>query len=129
MDARPNALRIVIDSTEIGILAATVKPAFSPTYTVTAPKITPKIEPKSSARIDNSFRSSFAGTKGRKVVCSAIRQGLLSDTKRLLALPRSLLHSSSPGICRWSSLQGLELCCKGYLAGDPHRAAMPGHNC
>jgi hypothetical protein len=81
MEARPKALRIEIDNTEIGMLAATVKPARRPTYTVTAPKITPKIEPSSRARIDNSLRSSFAGTNGRKVVCSAIRQRLLSNAK------------------------------------------------
>ncbi len=58
IEARPNARRIEIDSTEIGILAATVSPARNPTYTVTAPKITPKTLPSARARKDSSFRLS-----------------------------------------------------------------------
>ena len=46
MLARPKARRMEIESTEIGMLAATVNPARSPTYTVTAPKSTPKTAPR-----------------------------------------------------------------------------------
>jgi hypothetical protein len=64
IDARPNARRILIDSTEIGIEAATVSPAFRPTYTVTAPKMMPKRDPSSRARKVNSGRFSEGETKG-----------------------------------------------------------------
>ena len=54
MEARPNARRMLMDSTEMGIDAATVRPARRPTYTVTAPNMMPKMEPSSSARKVNS---------------------------------------------------------------------------
>jgi hypothetical protein len=80
IDARPKTLRIEIESTEMGIEAATVSPAFSPTYTVTAPKMIPKIEPRISARADSSFGLSSVDTNGRKVVVVvAIRQNLLAN--------------------------------------------------
>ncbi len=58
----PNARRIEIDSTEIGIDAETVSPARSPTYTDTAPNSTPKIAPKMTARQLNSVRVLDAST-------------------------------------------------------------------
>ena len=64
MLALPKARRMEMESTEMGMLAATVKPARSPTYTVTAPKSTPKIAPSSRARKVSSGRESSAGTKG-----------------------------------------------------------------
>src|SRR5229473_8308369 len=59
---RPNARRMLIDSTEIGIDADTVNPARSPTYTVTAPKSSPNTPPSSTARNENSVRLCAAGT-------------------------------------------------------------------
>ena len=72
MEAFPNALRIEMDKTEIGIDAATVNPARNPTYTVTAPNTTAKKPPSKSARKVNSGRESEAGTKGLKVGFEAI---------------------------------------------------------
>src|ERR1700751_3722098 len=72
--------KIEIESTEMGIEAATVSPAFNPTYTVTAPKMIPKTDPRISARADSSLGLSSADTKGRKVVVVvAIRQNLLAN--------------------------------------------------
>src|ERR1700733_10782596 len=80
IDARPKTRRIEIESTEIGMDAATVSPALSPTYTVTAPKMIPKIAPRISARADSSLGLSSADTKGRKVVVVvAIRRNLLAN--------------------------------------------------
>ena len=50
----PNARRMEIDSTEIGIDAETVSPARNPTYTDTAPNSAPKIAPRITARQLNS---------------------------------------------------------------------------
>src|ERR1700712_4817477 len=66
MDDLPSTRRIEIDSTEIGIDAATVRPAFKPTYTVTAPKRMPNSAPMKTARKVISGRVSCEGTKGRK---------------------------------------------------------------
>ena len=51
---RPNARRMLIDSTAMGIDAETVSPARSPTYTDTAPNSTPNSAPKMIARSVNS---------------------------------------------------------------------------
>jgi hypothetical protein len=59
---RPNARRMLIDSTEIGIDADTVNPARSPTYTVTAPNSSPNNPPSSTARNENSAKLCSAGT-------------------------------------------------------------------
>ena len=64
IEARPSARSTLIDSTEIGIDAATVSPARSPTYTVTAPNKIPNSDPSRIARKVNSGRVSFAGMKG-----------------------------------------------------------------
>src|SRR5216684_911573 len=61
---RPNARRMLIDSTEIGIDADTVNPARNPTYTVTAPNSSPNSPPSSTARNENSFKLCEAGTYG-----------------------------------------------------------------
>jgi hypothetical protein len=58
----PNARRIEIESTEMGIDAETVRPARSPTYTDTAPNKTPKIAPRMTARKLNSVRVLDAST-------------------------------------------------------------------
>ncbi len=50
----PNARRMEIESTEIGIEAETVSPARNPTYTETAPNKMPKSEPRITARQLNS---------------------------------------------------------------------------
>ena len=50
----PNARRMEIDSTEMGIDAETVSPARNPTYTETAPNSAPKIAPRITARQLNS---------------------------------------------------------------------------
>ena len=50
----PNARRIEMDSTEMGIDAETVSPARRPTYTDTAPNSAPKIAPRITARQLNS---------------------------------------------------------------------------
>src|ERR1700723_4149075 len=51
---RPNARRILMDKTEIGMDADTVSPARNPTYTVTAPKSSPNNPPRITARNENS---------------------------------------------------------------------------
>ena len=70
-----------MERTEMGMLAATVSPARSPTYTVTAPKRTPKSAPSASARKVSSGRVWFAGTKGLNVgfggAVVAMRSGTL----------------------------------------------------
>ena len=75
IDARPSARNTLIDSTEIGIDAATVSPARKPTYTVTAPNKMPNSDPSRTARKVNSGRVSFAGIKG-------LKSAGLSDTGR-----------------------------------------------
>ena len=55
---------MLIDSTAMGIDAATVNPARRPTYTVTAPNMMPKNDPSKTARKVNSGRLSPAGTNG-----------------------------------------------------------------
>ncbi len=50
----PNARRMEIESTEIGIEAETVSPARNPTYTETAPNKMPNREPRITARQLNS---------------------------------------------------------------------------
>src|SRR5229473_6080542 len=62
MVERPNARRMLMESTEMGIEAETVSPARKPTYTVTAPKSSPKSAPRITARMVNSFRLSSADT-------------------------------------------------------------------
>src|SRR5262249_32151108 len=69
---RPKALRMLIDSTEIGIEAETVSPARNPTYTVTAPNRRPNNAPSTTARIVNSFRVSFAETYVRNSPAGAV---------------------------------------------------------
>src|SRR6266852_4450038 len=59
---RPNARRMLIDSTEIGIDADTVSPARNPTYTVTAPNSSPNSAPSSTALSVNSAGLSPVGT-------------------------------------------------------------------
>src|SRR5258708_21526112 len=61
----PNARRMEMDTTEIGIDAETVSPARKPTYTDTAPNKTPKIAPRMTARKLNSVRVVDASTYGR----------------------------------------------------------------
>src|ERR1700757_2435345 len=61
---RPNARRMLMDSTEIGIDADTVSPARNPTYTVTAPKSNPNSPPSSTARNENSASLCSVGTYG-----------------------------------------------------------------
>jgi hypothetical protein len=51
-----------MESTAIGMDAATVSPARNPTYTVTAPKSKAKTHPSKTARTVNSGRDSLAGT-------------------------------------------------------------------
>src|SRR4029077_1707551 len=58
----PNARRIEIDSTEIGIEAETVSPARNPTYTETAPNKMPNNEPRITARQLNSVMALDAST-------------------------------------------------------------------
>jgi hypothetical protein len=62
MVERPNARKMLIDSTEIGIDADTVNPARNPTYTVTAPNNSPNSPPSSTARNENSVKLCAAGT-------------------------------------------------------------------
>ena len=52
----PNARKMLMDSTEMGIEAETVSPARNPTYTVTAPKNSPASTPSRTARSVNSGR-------------------------------------------------------------------------
>src|SRR5271163_3163659 len=59
---RPNARRMLMDKTEMGIDADTVSPARNPTYTVTAPNSSPKMPPSTTARNENSVNICEAGT-------------------------------------------------------------------
>ena len=59
---RPNARRMLMDSTAMGIDAETVNPARNPTYTETAPNSSPKIPPSTTARNVNSLMFCDAGT-------------------------------------------------------------------
>ena len=52
----PNARRMLMESTAMGIEAETVSPARRPTYTVTAPKNRPARMPTKMARKENSGR-------------------------------------------------------------------------
>ena len=58
----PNARRMEIDSTAMGIDAETVSPARNPTYTETAPNSAPKIAPRITARQLNSVSVLDAST-------------------------------------------------------------------
>ena len=62
MVERPKARKMLMDSTEMGMEAETVRPARNPTYTVTAPNSSPKSAPRMTARMVNSFSVSSAGT-------------------------------------------------------------------
>ncbi len=55
---------MLMDSTAIGIDAATVSPARKPTYTVTAPNRIPNNPPNIMARAVNSGLTSSADTYG-----------------------------------------------------------------
>ena len=59
---RPNARRMLMDSTAMGMDAETVSPARNPTYTVTAPNSSPNSAPSRTARSENSVRLSSLGT-------------------------------------------------------------------
>src|SRR5271154_761106 len=72
IDERPNARRMLIESTAMGIEAETVSPARSPTYTDTAPNKTPKSAPNTTARRLNSAGFCEAGTYGRNSLGGAV---------------------------------------------------------
>ena len=75
----PNARRMEIESTEIGIDAETVSPARRPTYTDTAPNSAPKIAPRITARQLNSVIVLDASTYGRNSAGGAVElQGLVA---------------------------------------------------
>ncbi len=61
---RPNARRMLMDSTAMGIDAETVSPARKPTYTLTAPNRMPNSDPRITARRLNSATVSSAPTYG-----------------------------------------------------------------
>src|SRR5712692_2169771 len=90
---RPNARRILMESTEMGIEAETVSPARRPTYTVIAPKSKPKSAPRITARMVNSFRLSSADTYVRNSPGGAVELqarpriavGSLTETSLVLA--------------------------------------------
>src|SRR5690348_16090309 len=63
--ALPNARRMLMDSTAIGIDAETVSPARKPTYTVIAPKKSPAKIPRTIARVVNSGIIFSEGMYGR----------------------------------------------------------------
>jgi len=98
MLALPNARKIEIERTEMGIDAATVNPARNPTYTVTAPKRTPKIEPRMRARAVSSGRLSVAGTKGLKVVVVAMSVRCLPLTKPAFSFDGSVPAQVTTGL-------------------------------
>src|ERR1700730_1863936 len=88
---RPNARRMLIDSTEIGIDADTLSPARTPTYTVTAPNSKPNSAPRTTARTVNSLSVSSADTKVRNSPGGAVELH-----------GRSLTESSPP--VKWDAL-------------------------
>src|ERR1700690_2608731 len=61
---RPNARRMLMERTEMGIEAETVSPARSPTYTETAPNRMPNSAPRITARRVNSLGLSSGPTNG-----------------------------------------------------------------
>ena len=61
MVERPKARRMLMDKTEMGMEAETVRPARRPTYTVTAPNRSPKSAPRMTARTVNSASVSSVG--------------------------------------------------------------------
>src|SRR5688572_9626708 len=63
----PSRFRTEIDSTAIGIEAATVRPARSPRYTVEAPNRTPNNTPMMMALGVNSAGAWLVGTNGWNV--------------------------------------------------------------
>jgi hypothetical protein len=79
----PNARRMEIESTEIGIDAETVSPARRPTYTDTAPNSAPKIAPRITARQLNSVIVLDASTYGRNSAGGAVELHGLSAKKHL----------------------------------------------
>src|ERR1700732_5101765 len=75
----PNARRMEIESTEIGIEAETVSPARNPTYTETAPNKMPNSAPRMTARQLNSVNVLEASTYGRNSAGGAVElQGLVA---------------------------------------------------
>src|SRR5271170_8124807 len=78
---RPNARKILIDSTAIGIEADTVSPARNPTYTVTAPNSSPNSAPSTTARSVNSFKLSSVPTYVRNSPGGAVELHGRSLTK------------------------------------------------
>src|SRR5579864_1408480 len=82
---RPNARKMLMDKTAIGMEAETVRPARSPTYTETAPNRIPNSAPSTIARRLNSRRFSPASTNGRNSPGGAVElQGFVAT----LSLPR-----------------------------------------
>src|SRR5277367_1104393 len=82
---RPNARRMLIERTAIGMEAETVRPARRPTYTETAPNRIPNSEPNTIARRLNSRTLSSASTYGRNSPGGAVDlQGFVAT----LCLPR-----------------------------------------
>src|SRR5216684_6707517 len=104
----PNARRMEIDSTEIGMEAETVSPARNPTYTETAPNRIPKSDPRSTARQLNSVIALDASTYGRNSAGGAVelqgfsaKQHLRKSTSRTgfsLSVFRTALDRQPSGI-------------------------------
>src|ERR1700739_1899091 len=86
---RPNARRMEIESTAIGIDGETARPARRPTHTDTAPNKMPKSEPRITARQLNSVSTVDASTYGRNSPGAAVElQGLVVVAKKHLRWDR-----------------------------------------
>src|SRR6266404_1821384 len=102
---RPNARRMLMERTEMGIEAETVRPARSPTYTVTAPKSKPKRAPSITARIVKSASVCSGGMYGRNSPGGAVELHGRSDVAEALLTQTSLAAGrASPARGLWTIL-------------------------
>src|SRR5579859_47727 len=86
MVERPKARRMLMESTEMGMEAETVRPARRPTYTVIAPNNKPNSAPRITARSVNSLTDSSEPMYGRNYPGGAVElQGRLFTCVSLAA--------------------------------------------
>src|ERR1700733_2305525 len=111
---RPNARRMLIERTAMGIEAETVSPARSPTYTETAPNKTPNSAPSTIARRLNSATLSSASTYGRNSPGGAVELQGFVDT---LCLPSDTVMRGR--ICRCAACSGAGKLASAVQAGKP----------
>src|SRR3984957_3731984 len=125
---RPNARRMLMESTAMGIDAETVSPARNPTYTETAPNKTPNSAPRTIARRLNSATLSSASTYGRNSPGGAVELQGFVDT---LCLPSDTVMRGRN--CRCAACSGAAKVAPPVRAEKPQSplpeqvTARPGH--